>query len=990
MLRCRIAEDGTGVIEPESAWPGLTINDLRELDPTEREQRLAELRERGSERRLELERGIGFDFGLTLLAGGATRLHINVDMVVGDAQSFRIVLADLATMYESGEEALTPLELSFPHYLAARARERAAEPERGERSREYWEARLGELPGPPQLPLAVDPAELAAPRITRRYRRLTVAEQERLAARAADCGVTVPIVFATALAEVLAAWSAEPRFILNLPFYDRELLHPDVEWLVGDFTDVILLEVDASTEATFTERARALQQQLRTDARHAEYSGLEVLRELARRRVGEQAGAPVVFTSAVSLGELFDERVRRCFGAPAWTISQTPGVWLDCQVTEREGGIYVNWDAVEELFAPGVLDAMFGAFEGLLGWLAGSDGDWGGELPGLVPGGQLVVRERVNATGGVLPSRGLGDGFFAGAVDGWGDRPAVLWGGGCLSFGELRAAALRVAGVLRECGVGVGDSVVVSLPKGPGQVVAVLGVLAVGGVYVPVGVEQPVLRRARIVRAAGAGVVVGDVGLGWPDGVVCVSLGECEGVVGLSGPVGVDPDAVAYVIFTSGSTGEPKGVEVSHRAALNTIDAINDRWGVGVEDRALAVSALDFDLSVYDVFGLLDRGGAIVIPDDDAQREAAHWLELAEQHQVTIWNSVPALLDMLLSAAEGRTLAPSLRLAMVSGDWVGLDLHARLEAARPGCRLVALGGATEAAIWSNSFEVDHVDPAWRSIPYGYPLRNQRFRVVDARGRDCPDWVAGELWIGGAGVARGYRGDPERTARQFVERGGVRWYRTGDLGRYWPDGTLEFLGRRDHQIKLRGHRIELGEIEAAIESHPAVTRAVALLLKQPTPQLAVAVAHREQVAVEELTAQLTDTVPSYMVPSEVLLLDALPLSANGKIDRAAIEVLLTERDRPEASDEPPQGEVEEAVAAIWSELLPHAGIARATNFFAVGGDSMLATRMATVIRRRFGVELSLRRIFADPTVGGVAAAVGELRELNAETIEEGVV
>ncbi|WP_281284171.1 AMP-binding protein, partial [Nonomuraea deserti] len=245
--------------------------------------------------------------------------------------------------------------------------------------------------------------------------------------------------------------------------------------------------------------------------------------------------------------------------------------------------------------------------------------------------------------------------------------------------------------------------------------------------YVPVGVDQPVARRERILARAGVCHVL-----------TGVSRGER-----LSGPVVVSPDVSAYVIFTSGSTGEPKGVEVSHRAALNTVVEVNERFGVGAGDRVLAVSALDFDLSVYDIFGLLSVGGALVLPEEGERRDAQAWARLCETHGVTLWNTVPTLLDMLLTTVEQ---APSrLRLALVSGDWVGLDLQARLAAQSGGrCRLVALGGATEAAIWSNALVVDRVAAHWTSVPYGFPLRNQRYRVVDGRGRDCPDWVAGEL------------------------------------------------------------------------------------------------------------------------------------------------------------------------------------------------------------------------------------------------------
>ncbi|WP_308425763.1 AMP-binding protein, partial [Sphaerisporangium melleum] len=252
-------------------------------------------------------------------------------------------------------------------------------------------------------------------------------------------------------------------------------------------------------------------------------------------------------------------------------------------------------------------------------------------------------------------------------------------------------------------------------------------------------------------------------------------------------------------------------MEVCHGSALNTVVEVCGRFGVGSGDRVLAVSALDFDLSVFDLFGVLGVGGAVVLVGEGERRDAQAWGRLCVEHGVTVWNSVPTLLEMLLVAVP--EVVGGLRLVLVSGDWVGLELPGRVAGLSGGrCCLVALGGATEASIWSNAFVVDGVGAGWVSVPYGFPLANQCFRVVDGRGRDCPDWVAGELWIGGVGVAAGYRGDVEATAAKFVEWGGGRWYRTGDVGRYWPDGTLEFLGRVDHQVKVSGHRVELGEVE----------------------------------------------------------------------------------------------------------------------------------------------------------------------------------
>ncbi|MGW7482855.1 non-ribosomal peptide synthetase, partial [Nonomuraea muscovyensis] len=363
------------------------------------------------------------------------------------------------------------------------------------------------------------------------------------------------------------------------------------------------------------------------------------------------------------------------------------------------------------------------------------------------------------------------------------------------------------------------------------------------------------------------------------------------------------------------------------------------------------------------------------------------WAELVAEHGVSVWNTVPALLDMLLTASPPGALT-GLRLAMVSGDWVGLDLSGRLAEHAPGCRLVALGGATEAAIWSNFCSVPEKVPAeWVSVPYGRPLTNQCFRVVDGRGRDCPDWVAGELWIGGVGVALGYRGDPETTAARFVERDGLRWYRTGDLGRYWPDGTLEFLGRVDHQVKVRGHRIELGEVEAALLAHPAVSQAVATVVGGAARRLAaLAVPAGDAPSLDELRAWLTDRLPSYAVPSTLRLVAGLPLTLNGKIDRAALARLAGQDDT--TADAPPDGDTERTLARIWRDLLVVPEVGRHQNFVTLGGDSILAARLAEEIRTEFGVELPLRELFAGPTIAEHAALIDQRR--TATDFEEGTV
>ena len=367
----------------------------------------------------------------------------------------------------------------------------------------------------------------------------------------------------------------------------------------------------------------------------------------------------------------------------------------------------------------------------------------------------------------------------------------------------------------------------VTLPKGADQITAVLGVLAAGAAYVPVGVEQPAVRRGTHPRRGRRGR---RAHRRRPRPPVARRIpGHRAAPGGRAGGAAPAPvaqpgsDASRYVLFTSGSTGQPKGVEVSHRRRVNTIDALDERFGVGPEDRTLAISALDFDLVDLRHLRAAVRRRAVVVVDEDHRRDAHRWARLVRDHGVTLVQCVPALLDMLLAAGAGTGLGDRrCGWCCSAATGSGSTCPRRLRALVPGCRFVALGGMTEAAIHSTVFEVGETDPAPGS-PSRTACRCATCGPASWTSADAtaPTTSPGELWIGGAGVATGYRGDPERTADRFVDHDGERWYRTGDLARYRPDGVLEFLGRADHQVKIRGHRIELGEVEAALEEHPAV-------------------------------------------------------------------------------------------------------------------------------------------------------------------------
>ena len=969
MLRVAIGDDGRQRILPQPAWPGLTIHDLRDLDDAEQAAALERVRHEASHRQLDIASGQVFDVAVSLVSESRTRLHVNLDMIAADAASFRVLMADLATYYRDPDSVLPSLTYSFPQYLADRRQAEQSETHTREyaEARDWWQARLPTLPGAPDLPRLRQTPGRTPTRVQRLHHWLNPAECERLEHAARKHGVTPAMALATAFAEAIGGWATDPQFLLNLPLFDRAELHAQVPQLVGDFSSSVLLAADVTNRMPFAERAVRLQQELRAAIDHRAYPGIEVLRDLSRLAGGERVLAPVVYTSALNLGELFAPNVREVFGDPVWLVSQGPQVWLDAQATELDGGYLVNWDVREGFFAPGVAESMFGAYRDVLSQLVADDAAWQRPIDDLRPPAQAARHSAVNETGAPQRANILHEPFFRVAAD-CPEATALAWetaeGPASLSYGGLCEQALRVAGALDTSGIRDGDLVAVNLPKGPAQVAAVLGVLAAGGAYVPIGVDEPPARQTAIYRATPMQAVITDANAHLPEDLpgnpTIVRIADALEATPLAAARRSDPDGAAYVLFTSGSTGTPKGVEITHRGASNTIEDLNDRYGVGSNDAVLAVSALKFDLSVVDIFGLLSVGGTIVLPDEARRADPDAWMQLMTDTPITVWNTVPVLLDMLLTVAESSPpaarLVASLRLVMLGGDWVSLDLPRRLARLAPGCRCVVLGGATEASIQSVLFEVNDIDPLWRSIPYGHPMRNQKVRVVDRQERDRPDWAAGELWIGGAGVHGRYRDNDELTAQKFVERDGHRWYRTGDLVRWRDNGELEILGRTDFQVKIAGNRIDLGEVESAVEQYPGVRRAVATVIdaeKRPRIRVLAAVDDPEDHA-PDLDATIRERakryLPEAMVPELIVSVTSLPLNSNGKVDRQRVAALLQEA-APSANvdGEPPQGPMEEAIAQVWSELLGITVSGRDDDFFRLGGDSLIATRSVARLR-----------------------------------------
>ncbi|MGV0627615.1 non-ribosomal peptide synthetase [Mycolicibacter minnesotensis] len=978
MLRVEILPDGTQRIGDRDL--PVKVNDLRELDADAVERQLMLTREAKSHQLLD---GEVLELSLSLLPGGRTRLHVDLDMQAGDAVSYRKLMSDLAVLYDGGQ--LPQLGYTYREYRAAMVAQEAA---RSAKDQQWWTERIPGLPEPPRLPLFPTSEQSNPRRSVRRWHWFDARAREALFAAARSHGVTPAMAFAASYAGTLARWSTGRRFLLNLPMFGREPFHPQVDMLVGDFTSSLMLDVDLTQANTPLARAVAVQEALHSSARHLGYSGLSVLRDLSRHR-GVQTLAPFVFTSGLGLGDLFGGEVTQQFGAPVWTISQGPQVLLDAQVTPVGGGLLVNWDVREEAFQPGVAEAMFVHQLEELQRLTDPDTWTTPDVPD-VPESQRAVRAAVNNTVADPSGEALHTGFFRQA-ELQPDAPALFAGSGDLSYRQLRDQALAVTAALHAEGVQGGDTIAVMGPKSAEQVPAVLGILAAGAVYLPIGADQPRERAERLLETGSVRLALLSGEQAAPSSVPALRLAEV-----LSRPlnpdesvsVASDPHALAYVLFTSGSTGEPKGVELTHDAVMNTVESLISHFDIGSTDRWLSLATLETDMSVPDIFANLRAGGAIVVVDEDQRRDPDAWARLIQTHRVSALNFMPGWLEMLLSVGQGRL--SSLRAVAVGGDWVRPELARELALEAPQARFAGLGGATETAVHATIFELTSPTdlPANSgSVPYGVPLPNMACRVVDESGNDCPDWVAGELWVSGRGIARGYRGRPDLTAERFVEYplNGVprTWYRTGDLARYWPDGTLEFVGRADHRIKISGYRVELGEVEAALGKIPGVHAAVAAVLPGSggSDGLAALVCVGDSGLVAGgIRDALIDLVPAHMIPRWISLVDRIPYNDAGKIDRAAVVGVLAQEfgqfGGATASVTAPRTMLEKALCHIVAGILSRDAhtVGVYDDFFSLGGDSVLATKVVADVR----VWLDAPRVMvADMFAARTVAALAEV-------------
>ncbi|HXB45474.1 MAG TPA: amino acid adenylation domain-containing protein [Puia sp.] len=557
-----------------------------------------------------------------------------------------------------------------------------------------------------------------------------------------------------------------------------------------------------------------------------------------------------------------------------------------------------------------------------------------------------------------------------------------------LSYIELNRQSNRLANYLISQGVEQGDNVGLLIGRGFDMITAMYAILKSGAAYVPIDPDYPLDRQQYILNQSAVKLVLADddyllknfIGTGQFMNIHAIDLNEYSPE---DLPIKIEGSQLAYTIYTSGSTGRPKGVMIEHHSVVNLIQWVNMRFNVGPGDRLLFITSMCFDLSVYDIFGILSAGGTLVIALKNEVQNMKKLQEMLQAYAITFWDSVPTTMDNLIRELETSHRPYSqyaLKTVFLSGDWVAVNLPQRINKYFPSASVISLGGATETTVWSNFYPVEKKLEGCTSIPYGKPLQNNFFYILNEQLQPVPQGVAGELYIGGAGVARGYANEPEKTSRAFMKdpfncSAGGRMYRTGDIGKMLDDMNMEFIGRKDDQVKIRGLRVELGEIESVLNQSGLIRQAVVLAKndREGKKSLIGYVVTNASFHREAVISHLKNKLPEYMIPTVWVKLDSFPLGTNGKIDRQA----LPEVEAPDPSNEQhaaPRSDLEKTFSSIWQEVLGRKKIGIRDNFFELGGDSLLAVQIMTKIENETGKKIPLPFFFKFPTIEQQVACI----------------
>jgi len=961
----------------------LVYIDLKQTDEAERQQNLQTVLEEEARRGFDLSSGPLIRVKLIEMAEDEHILIVVMHHIVSDGWSIEIMVGEFSRLYEAFRQGYrSPLpELEFQYADYADWQREWLQGEVLDAQLQYWKEKLD---GVAVLELPTDRARQAVTgyRGASESFRVSAELTNKLEHLSKREGVTLFMSLLAGFQSLLARYCGQEDIAVGTPIAGRN--RREIEGLIGFFVNTLVMRVDFRGNPTVRELLGRVRETALGAYAHQDVPFEKLVEELhPERSLSHQPLFQVMVAMQNVPQEASEIAGLTLKGEPMKLASAK--FELTLMMVEREDGIHGALEYATELYDGWRIRRLLEHFGRLLEEMGEDKQTRVMSLPLL---SRQECRQLIadwNDTVADYPKDYCLHELFEQQVARTPDAVAVTFADQILSYRELNARANRVAHYLRRLGVGVESPVAICVARSLDLVIGRLGILKSGGTYLPLDPASPAERSAKILLDAQVMVLLTQTGVNIVDPqreVEVVRLDADWTLIaresGENPEKGATQAHLAYVIYTSGSTGHPKGVEIEHGGLVNLVTWHNLAYQVSASDRKSQLSGLAFDASVWELWPYLVAGASVHIPDDEARADRPKLHSWFVERSITICFLPTPLLEVLLE--EEWPAGGALRAVLTGGD----KLHRRPPRGLPFA-LVNKYGPTEVTAVTTWMPLEAEDESIQAPPIGRPIANTQIYVLDGNHELLPVGVAGEMYIGGIGLARGYRNRPEMTAEKFIpnrfsRESGARLYATGDIVRYLPDGTLEFLERRDHQVKIRGYRIELGEIETVLQMHPAVEQVV-VLAREDEPgekRLAAYLVAKEEVNARDLKQYLREKLPDYMVPAAFVRLDEMPLTANGKIDRKALP-------KPELIAVVPQHvvpstAVEEIICGIWAEVLRVEKVGATDNFFELGGHSLLATQVVSRIRKVLGVEVALRSLFENATVRELAKVVMEERRV----------
>jgi amino acid adenylation domain-containing protein len=981
-----------GVVEPVQIihetfdWDLVRV-DLTAFDAEDREREVARLMQEETQAPFDLSRGPLLRGKLLQLTAAEWVLLVTMHHIVSDAQSAEIFTEELLAIYEaqvqSRPPALNELPIQYADY-AVWQREWLQGEELSRQTR-YWQDQLKEAPVVLDLP-----TDRPRPAVRSTHGATTSFELDeeiginlrRLAGRE---NATPFMVGLAALDVLLYRYTGQPDFLIGTPILNRSW--EEVKHLIGFFTNTVVMRAELTNDPSFREligqvRGTAIDAYANQDLPFERLvEELQPARDTSRTPLFQVAFA--MENSRPGTIERPDFRLTPIeVDPPISKCDLEFGLTMTLQTTV--GGIRYNTD----LFEAEMIGRMASNFMTLLAHLVADADRPISQVPMLSSAERQQLLVAWNETLADYPKDLCIHHLFEAQVELVPDAIALVYEDGQLSYRELNCRANRLAHDLKQLGVGPETRVGICLERSLEMVIGLLGVLKAGGAYVPLDPTYPKERVAFILRDARISTLLAQrrlIGQLHADGVGILCLDDDLGSPADDHLRNVDGGATAgnlvYLIYTSGSTGEPKGVMLHHRGLCNQAIAQIQAWDPQPSDRILQLSSLTFDVSIAEVIMALVSGAALVLVNREALFSSRALSDVLYRQMITTLLAPPSILAMLPEDS-----LPCVRTVITGAERCPANLVARYSTAD---QFVNAYGQTETTV---SVSMHRCNSNTQDPPIGRPLINVELFVLDRHLQPVPVGVVGELYVGGAGLARGYLNQPHLTAENFIphpfsEQTGLRLYKSGDLVRYLPDGNLEYVGRIDHQVKVRGFRIELGEIEAVLSQHPAVKDAV-LSVREDRPGdkrlVGYLIPRQEPPMVSELREFLRQKLPDYMIPSTFVTLQAWPLTRHGKIDRRALPA--PDAGEHQAEFRPPETEVEQVLAGIWAQVLGLASVGTRDNFFDLGGHSLLLAKVQTQLTEAFGLDLPVMDLFRYPTIRSLAAYISQKQMLGVAPVK----